>query len=138
LSWAEARPRLYTKVAAKGLPEADQRVLADERSREVAGQGAREAVRRGPRGVLQEARLYVQPWGFPLGAIATPVFIWQGTEDRNAPVEMARRLGAEIPGATVKIVEGQGHLMFATHWPEIAAVLSAPPSSTSSSEHVAE
>jgi len=107
----------------KALPEADRLVLQDPEIKRRAYDGGREAVRQGARGVVQEAKIFVQPWGFDLADIKVPVQIWQATEDRNVPVAMAERLGREIPNATVKILPDEGHMIFISHWDEIVAAL---------------
>jgi pimeloyl-ACP methyl ester carboxylesterase len=109
----------------KALPEADRIVLRDPEIKRRAADGGREAVRRGARGVVQEAKIFVQPWGFDPGDIKVPVQVWQATEDRNVPAAMGERLGREIPNATMKILPDEGHMIFITHWDEIVAALVA-------------
>lgn len=46
-----------------------------------------------------------------LGAIEVPVHVVWGTEDTWIPVDRATRLAEAIPGATVRLVEGAGHLI---------------------------
>jgi pimeloyl-ACP methyl ester carboxylesterase len=46
-----------------------------------------------------------------LGELDTPVRILWGTEDSWIPVDVADRLGARIPGATVQRIPGAGHLV---------------------------
>jgi pimeloyl-ACP methyl ester carboxylesterase len=122
---AQRFPDRYASVALKGLPEADQRVLADPRIRQALKDGAREAVAAGPKGVLHEVRIFVQPWGFTAADIKVPVLIWQGTADRNVPVGMAQRLAAKIPDATLEIYDGEGHMLFISHWAEISEAITA-------------
>ena len=50
-----------------------------------------------------------------LGNITVPTMIMNGTEDEWAPVEMARKAAAEIPGARLVEFEGADHLFFLTH-----------------------
>lgn len=46
-----------------------------------------------------------------LPAIAVPTLVITGDEDRTAAPEVARRMAARIPGATVEIVPATGHLL---------------------------
>jgi len=114
-----AAPDKYMERMLKALPEADQRVLSDPDLMTRLRVSDTEATRNGIRGVVQETKVFVQPWGFSLGDIKVPVQIWQGTEDRNVPVAMGERLGREIPNATVKILPGEGHMLSIPHWDEI-------------------
>ncbi|MFI1917209.1 alpha/beta fold hydrolase [Nocardia sp. NPDC020380] len=71
----------------------------------------REAVRYGPRGMIGEYRRYYGPWGFGLDNIVQPVSIWQGEQDSWVPTSHARRLAAALPGSTLHMVAGAGHLL---------------------------
>ena len=124
--------RLRDRRAAhdSSLPEADREALASPRLRELIMTAAPEAFRQGVRGVVHEARICAQPWGFDLAAIKPPVCIWHGDEDTNVPVAMARHLAARIPDSSLTIYRGEGHLIVPKHWDEIlAALLSGYPQS---------
>ncbi len=45
-----------------------------------------------------------------LGEIRVPTLVLHGTEDRMVPVENARILAGEIPGAELLLLEGAGHV----------------------------
>jgi pimeloyl-ACP methyl ester carboxylesterase len=116
------------KVLAKAardrsLPEADRQALASPRLRELTITAAPEAFRQGVRGVIQEARICARPWGFDPADIKPPVCIWHGDEDTNVPVAMARHLAARIPGSSLTIYPGEGHLIVPKHWDQILAAL---------------
>ena len=55
-----------------------------------------DALRQGSRATVQELALIKRRWPFPLGEISTPVHLWHGALDRNAPIAYARRLAHEI------------------------------------------
>ena len=42
----------------------------------------------------------------------TPTIVWHGLDDRNVPVRFASELGAKIPRAEVRAIDGAGHLLF--------------------------
>ena len=44
----------------------------------------------GPRATVQELALITRPWPFPLSEVSTPVHLWHGARDRNAPIAYAQ------------------------------------------------
>jgi pimeloyl-ACP methyl ester carboxylesterase len=50
------------------------------------------------------------PAGYPRGTPAAPVAIWQGDQDRMVPYAHGQWLAANIPGARVHLMPGEGHL----------------------------
>src|SRR5215469_6560618 len=105
------------------MPEADRAAMDDPRQRELMIAAGPEAFRQGIRGLVHEAHICAQPWGFDPAAIEPPVLLWHGDQDNNVPVVMARQLAARIPGSTLTIYPGEGHLTVPKHWPEIQAAL---------------
>ena len=89
---------LESAARDKSLPEADREALTNPRPRELMITAASEAFRQGVRGIVHEARICAQPWGFDPAAVKPPVYIWHGDEDTNVPVAMAQHLAARIPG----------------------------------------
>jgi pimeloyl-ACP methyl ester carboxylesterase len=114
----------------RSLPEADREAMTNPRLRELMITAAPEAFRQGVRGVVDEARICAQPWGFDPATVKPPVCIWHGDEDANVPVAMAQHLAARIPDSSLTIYRGEGHLIVPKHWDEIlAALLSVYPQS---------
>ena len=93
-----------------GLNGADRAALLAAGSASDAVAFMRESVRRGTRGVVRDYRVFADPWGFALKEVDVPMAIWEGGEDRLAPLSYPELLVAELPRATLRIVEGQGHL----------------------------
>lgn len=114
---------LERAASAKGLPAADREAMASPRLRAIDIAAAPEAFRQGVRGFVHETRIYVQPWGFDLTMIKPPVCIWHGDEDANVPLAMAQQLAARIPGSSLTIYPGEGHLIVPKHWDEVVATL---------------
>jgi pimeloyl-ACP methyl ester carboxylesterase len=50
------------------------------------------------------------PAGYPRGTPAAPVAIWQGDQDQMVPYAHGQWLAANIPGARVHLMPGEGHL----------------------------
>ena len=78
-----------------------------------------EATRQGIDAFVHELKLVSRPWGFRLQDIRVPVTIWQGDADNSTPIGMATAMAEAIPHASLRILPGEGHLIFLTHWPEI-------------------
>ncbi|GAB2481742.1 alpha/beta fold hydrolase [Nocardiopsis aegyptia] len=60
-----------------------------------------------------------------LGTIEVPVLVCWGTEDSWIPAAKAHELGALIPGARVRLIEGAGHLVQEDAPAELTAALAA-------------
>lgn len=100
-------------------PPADQRLLARPEVRQMFLTSYAEATRQGIDAFAHELKLVSRPWGFRLQDIRVPVTIWQGDADNSTPIGMARAMAEAILRASLRILPGEGHLIFLTHWPEI-------------------
>jgi pimeloyl-ACP methyl ester carboxylesterase len=68
------------------------------------------AVSRGIWGWLDDDLAILHDWGFSLDAIARPVTIWQGGQDRMVPFDHGRWLAAHVAGAKAQLLPDEGHL----------------------------
>jgi pimeloyl-ACP methyl ester carboxylesterase len=91
------------------LPAVDRAVLTDEFAEDMAA-SFHEGLREGVDGWLDDDLAFVSPWGFDLGEIDTATAIWQGSEDLMVPCAHGRWLSNRVTGASVHLVEGEGHL----------------------------
>jgi pimeloyl-ACP methyl ester carboxylesterase len=69
-----------------------------------------EAVSEGVWGWFDDDVAIATDWGFDVGSITRPVSIWQGRDDRFVPVAHGEWLARHVPGARVRLREGEGHL----------------------------
>ncbi|HEX5177602.1 MAG TPA: alpha/beta hydrolase [Chthoniobacteraceae bacterium] len=126
-----ARPFLSLKVPLRVRPlllkllqPCDANVMRDIAAFEACFESQRLAWRASAVGLLVDAEIYAQPWGFPLEEIKTPVRLWHGKKDRSFHWQLARSLGQRLPQGVEFLVEGEGHYSLPIrHMSEILADL---------------
>ncbi len=91
------------------LPDVDRAVVTDEFGEDMAA-SFHEGLRNGIDGWLDDDLAFVRPWGFDLGEIRRPVTLWQGSADLMVPFTHGRWLATQLPGASVHLEHGEGHL----------------------------
>lgn len=120
---ARAAPTLFTRASAMGLGTADAEVILGEPVENFAAMTG-EALR-GGRGMVEDYRAWMRPWGFDPEDLAVPVDVWYGEDDELVPSAWPTELARRIPDATLRIRAG-GHFMAHLHYREIFESLSAP------------
>jgi pimeloyl-ACP methyl ester carboxylesterase len=91
------------------LPAVDRAVVTEEFGEDLAA-SIREGLRTSADGWLDDDLAFLQPWGFELSSIDTPVAVWQGSDDLMVPFAHGRWLAGAVPGCRAHLLEGQGHL----------------------------
>ncbi len=116
LSFHAARPFLSIKLPLRFRPTllkllqpCDAAVMRDVAAFEACFESQRQAWRASAEGLLVDAEIYAQPWGFSLEEITVPVRLWHGKKDRSFQWELARDLGPRLPSSVTQLVEGEGH-----------------------------
>jgi pimeloyl-ACP methyl ester carboxylesterase len=84
-----------------------------------------DALRKDTRGAVQELALSKAPWPFPLSEVKTPVHLWHGARDTNAPIAMARGLARELPDATLHVSDSSYHDVGHDRSDEITSVIAS-------------
>jgi pimeloyl-ACP methyl ester carboxylesterase len=108
--FAVTRPPLRLRpMLLKLLQPCDAAVLRDTAAFEACFESSRRAWRASTAGVLADAEIYAQPWGFPLEEVRPPVQIWHGTKDRTFAPRLAESMAARLPNCRLHIVEDAGH-----------------------------
>ena len=103
--------------------EADDRLLAQP---DIAGPvkaWLREGARRGTAGFEADILAALSPWGFAVGDIVQPTYVWCAGSDVQVSQAHADYLAATIRRATLISFAGEGHLFPINHWAEMLAVL---------------
>ena len=91
------------------LPPVDRDSLTGEFG-DFLARGFRQAVSVSVDGWLDDDLAFTRPWGFDLGAIEVPVYVWQGSEDLMVPFAHGEWLAAHLPNAVIHLERGEGHL----------------------------
>ena len=87
----------------------DADVLRDSAAFDACFESARRAWRGSAEGVMIDAQVYAEPWGFRLEDINVPVRLWHGTKDRAFSFRLAEQVAARLPNCRLRIVDGAGH-----------------------------
>jgi len=117
---AEQMRDVSATAVADGLgdlaSEADKAALTGEFAEYLAA-AFRAAVATGIDGWRDDDLAFARDWGISLEALghATPVAIWQGSEDRMVPAAHGEWLAANIPLARARMRPGDGHLTLMTN-----------------------
>jgi pimeloyl-ACP methyl ester carboxylesterase len=109
-------PDRMAKLSSKKWATTDQEIAKG--NSEWMGAAMVEAMRSSA-GMAEEYRAWVRPWRFALDAVPGSVTIWQGTEDTLVPQIWGARLADEIPGATLRSIDGEGHMIAVSHRTEV-------------------
>lgn len=118
--WLERAALELTQITGAEVAAAFGDLVSDVDRASLTGEFAewmaalfRAAVSTGVTGWCDDDLAFVAPWGFDLAAIAGPVFIWQGDQDRMVPFEHGRWLATQVAGSTARLLPGEGHLSIA-------------------------
>ncbi|WP_167856778.1 alpha/beta hydrolase [Hymenobacter aquaticus] len=101
------------------LGPAEQQEAHNPVSRIVLRDAARHGFTHRGQGVYYDGRALCRRPGFPLAAIQAPTTIWHGTDDfiwHPAPI---RYLASRLPHATLRMLPGEGHMLFLKYWRQI-------------------
>jgi pimeloyl-ACP methyl ester carboxylesterase len=91
------------------LRPCDAESLRDAAAFEAIFESQRRAWRGSAEGVMADARIYAQPWGFSLEDIHVPVRLWHGTQDRAFSVRLAKEVAERLPNCKARFIDDAGH-----------------------------
>ena len=91
------------------LRPSDAESLRDAAAFEAIFESQRRAWRGTAEGVMMDAQVYAQPWGFSLEDIHVSVRLWHGTQDRAFSVRMAEEVAARLPNCKARFIDDAGH-----------------------------
>jgi pimeloyl-ACP methyl ester carboxylesterase len=91
------------------LRPCDADSLRDAAAFEAIFESQRRAWRGSGEGVMADAQIYAQPWGFSLEDIRVPVRLWHGKQDRAFSVHLAEEVAKRLPECNVRLIDNAGH-----------------------------
>ncbi len=119
----QKRPERVVAEQIKRMPPVDGAILGSEPTLSNRISDLREAFRQGPAAAGDEARHHLEPWGFELKDVDFPVMLWHAKLDESHPIQMGRRIAAELPDCRPIYVDGVGSLGFIAHAESIFTAL---------------
>jgi pimeloyl-ACP methyl ester carboxylesterase len=91
------------------LQTCDEESLRDSAAFEAVFESQRRAWRESAEGVMIDAQIYAQPWGFPIEEVRVPVRLWHGKQDRAFAARLAEDIANRLPTCEARFVDGVGH-----------------------------
>ena len=117
--FAKRGPKAAMGSFLKELSESDREVVeAQDASPAETMRLFTRAFQHGAKGVVDDYRVIARPWGVEPGHTG-PLTIFQGDADTMVPRRHSDALAERLPGATLVIWPGEGHLGAVTHIEEI-------------------
>jgi len=87
----------------------DAESLRDSAAFEAVFESQRRAWRGSAEGVMADAQIYAEPWGFHIEEVRVPVRLWHGRQDRAFSVHLAEQIAGRLSNCRAHYVEGAGH-----------------------------
>jgi pimeloyl-ACP methyl ester carboxylesterase len=91
------------------LRPCDAESLRDAAAFEAIFESQRRAWRGSAEGVMADAQIYAQPWGFSFEDIRIPVRLWHGKQDRAFSVRLAEEVAKRLPNCKARFIDNAGH-----------------------------
>lgn len=91
------------------LRPCDAESLRDAAAFEAIFESQRRAWRASAEGVMADAQIYAQPWGFSVEEVHVPVRLWHGKQDRAFSFELAEEMAKRLPNCKAHLVDNAGH-----------------------------
>jgi len=91
------------------LRRCDADSLRNAAAFEAVFESQRLAWRASAEGVMADAEIYAQPWGFAIEDVRVPVRLWHGKEDRAFSVQLAEQMVKRLPNCKSRFVNDAGH-----------------------------
>ena len=109
---ASIRPPVWLRplmLKVLRLQPCDATAMEDTVAFEACFESQRHAWRASVKGLILDAEIFGEPWGFRLEDIDVPVRLWHGTKDRAFSIEIAKEIAQRLPNCQTRFVEEEGH-----------------------------
>jgi len=114
----------YHAQILEHLPVADHALLASSRIKQILTRSFEEASRQGLDSMINELIFIARDWQLDATTIRCPTIIWHGNDDAHVPVDSMKRYCQGFKASpTTHWVNGSGHYMLFSHWPQIISSL---------------
>jgi pimeloyl-ACP methyl ester carboxylesterase len=91
------------------LRPCDAASLRDDAAFEAIFESQRRAWRGSAEGIMIDAQIYAQPWGFAIEDVHVPVRLWHGIEDRAFAVRLAEEIANRFSNCKARFIQNEGH-----------------------------
>ena len=91
------------------LRPCDAESLRDAAAFKAIFESQRRAWRGSAEGVMADAQIYAQPWGFAMEDVRVSVRLWHGKEDRAFSVQLAEEVAKRLPNCKARFIDDAGH-----------------------------
>lgn len=91
------------------LRPCDADSLRDAAAFEAVFESQRLAWQASAEGVMADAEIYAQLWGFAIEDVGVPVRLWHGKQDRAFSVQLAEQMAKRLPNCNSRFVDEAGH-----------------------------
>ena len=102
-------PIRFRPLFLKLLYPCDAEALRDDAAFQACFESARRAWRGSVEGVMMDAQVYGDPWGFKLEDVDLPVRLWHGKEDRAFSFRIAQEVATRLPNCRARYIDHAGH-----------------------------
>ncbi len=109
----ESRKKIFAQ-AKKMMPAPDYNAFIQYDRAEVLARAMDEAILN-KKGVIWDLRLYLKKFDFNLSEITFPITFFHGGMDKNMPIELVRKMVAQIPNAKLITYDNDAHLSTLCH-----------------------
>ena len=110
----EGTPEQLLEVLGSLLSAADRAVLTGELV-DYLIETTRVGIGANDDGWWDDNLSLIEPWGFELDSITTPVLLLHGRQDRFVPFGHGEWLARHIPGVEARLTDDDGHLTLTEH-----------------------
>jgi pimeloyl-ACP methyl ester carboxylesterase len=91
------------------LRACDAASLREDAAFEAVFESQRRAWRGSVEGVMIDAQIYAQPWGFTIEDVPVPVRLWHGTEDRAFALRLVQEISSRFANCKARFIQNEGH-----------------------------